>query len=88
MLWRIVRVEPRPAYSLWICFEDGTEGEVSVRHLVGKGVFKAWEDEDVFRKVSIDEESGTVSWPGGLDLAPDSIYEQLATAGSTAPSSA
>ncbi len=88
MLWRIVNAEPRPEYGLWLCFEDGTEGKASVRHLVGKGVFKAWEDEAEFRKVSIDKESGTVTWPGGLDLAPDPIYDQLVTAGSTAPSSA
>ena len=88
MLWRIVETKPRPGYRLWVRFEDGTAGEISVSHLVGKGVFKVWEDEAEFLKVSIDEESGTVTWPGGLDLAPDSIYDQLIAADSPAPSSA
>jgi len=82
MLDRIVAVEVRPDYRLWLRFEDGLEGEVSVGHLVGRGVFAAWEDESAFQKVFIDEESGTVAWPGGLDLAPDVLHSRLSDASS------
>ena len=51
MLDRIVAVEARPEYRVWIRFEDGLEGELSLDHLVGKGVFAAWDDEGEFRKV-------------------------------------
>jgi hypothetical protein len=30
-----------------------------------------------FQKVSIDSESHTVAWPGGIDLCPDSLYEEV-----------
>jgi hypothetical protein len=86
MLDRIVAAEARPNYHIWIRFEDGLEGELSVAHLVGRGVFDVWRDEAQFRKVFIDKESGTVAWPGGLDLAPDALHQRLSEAESPASS--
>lgn len=74
---RIVEAEPREQYRLWIRFEDGTEGEVDLSNLVGKGVFGSWEDPAEFRKVYIDTDTHTVAWPGGIDLCPDSLYEDV-----------
>ena len=78
MLYQIEQAEARPGYRLWVRFADGVEGEVDVSSLVGKGVFSAWEDLDVFRAVTVDPESGTVVWPGGLDLAPDALHKEIA----------
>ena len=57
---------------------DGLEGEVDLSNLVGKGVFTAWTDAKEFARVYVDEESGTVTWPGGIDLAPDALHHDLA----------
>ncbi len=32
-----------------------------------------------FAKVTIDHETGAVTWPGGADLAPDTLYERVRT---------
>ncbi len=32
-----------------------------------------------FREVFVDSEAGTVAWPGGADLAPDTLYERVRT---------
>jgi len=77
-MYRIVEVEARSGYRIWIRFEDGVVGEVDLSDLVGKGVFRRWQDEDEFRKVHIDAETGTVAWPGQIDLAPDALYRDLA----------
>ena len=77
MLYRIVDVEARSNYRVWIRFEDGTEGVVDLTDLVGKGVFERWKDPGEFEKVYIDEDAGTIAWPGGLDLAPDRLYRDL-----------
>lgn len=78
MLYRIVAAQARPDYRLWVRFADGKAGEVDLSSLVGEGVFSRWEDPVEFEKVCIDEETGTVAWPGGIDLAPDALYQDLA----------
>ncbi len=78
MLYQIVAAKARPGYRLWIRFADGKEGEVDLSSLVGKGVFARWEDPAEFAKVYIDEEMGTVAWPGDLDLAADALYRDVA----------
>ncbi len=32
-----------------------------------------------FAEVTVDPESGTLVWPGGADLAPDTLYERVHT---------
>ena len=59
-------------------------GEVSLAHLVGRGVFASWSDEAEFRSVFVDDESGTIAWPGGLDLAPDALQRRLSESASRA----
>ena len=77
MLNPISSAEARSGYRLWIRFADRVEGEVSLTHLVGKGVFEAWKDQELFAAVGVDPQSGTVVWPGGIDLAPDALYEKI-----------
>ena len=48
---RPVEVRPLARYGIWLRYEDGTEGEVDLSHLAGKGVFSAWEQEGVFAQV-------------------------------------
>lgn len=71
-----VAVRAQEGYRLWIRYEDGTEGAVDVSDLAGRGVFEAWEDRSVFEAVRISE-SGSIEWPGGLDLCADAVYMRL-----------
>jgi hypothetical protein len=71
---RIVDAIPLPGYRLRIRFTDGAQGEVDLSHLVGRGVFAAWRYPGEFEKVSVDPQSQTVCWPGGIDLDPDVLY--------------
>lgn len=32
-----------------------------------------------FAHAAVDEETGTVAWPGGADLAPDTLYVRVQT---------
>ena len=78
MLYDVVAAEARPGYKVWVRFEDGVEGVVDLSGLAGKGVFERWtRNPDEFGEVSVDSESGTVAWPGGLDVAPDRLYSEV-----------
>lgn len=79
MLYDVIEVEPRPNFRIWVRFEDGLEGEADLSELAGHGVFKRWTDDpSEFAQVAVDPESGTAVWPGGLDVAPDRLYRDVA----------
>jgi len=77
---RILEAKPLKEYRVWLRFSDGVEGTVDLSRLVGKGVFKAWEDVAFFNSVSIDAETHTLAWEGGIDLCPDNLYAEVAGA--------
>jgi len=69
-------VQPLPDRRIRVRFSDGKEGVVDLSHLAGRGVFRAWDKPGFFERVFISPESGTVTWPGELDLDPDVLYAQ------------
>ncbi|MBI5543349.1 MAG: DUF2442 domain-containing protein [Deltaproteobacteria bacterium] len=77
---RILEAKPLSEFRVWIRFENGAEGEVNLSELVGEGVFAAWNDPDFFAKVAVDPETHTLAWPGGIDLCPDALFDDLETA--------
>lgn len=75
MLSDVIEVRALTGYRIWVRFEDGLEGEADLSELAGRGVFRRWiESPAEFFQASVDSESGTVVWPGGLDVAPDRLY--------------
>jgi hypothetical protein len=74
---RIASAQAQEGYRLAIRFEDGAGGVVDLSSLVGKGVFAAWRDPAEFGKVAVDNATGTVTWPGGIDLDPDQLYHDV-----------
>lgn len=58
---------------LLIDFNDGKRKLVDINpHM--KGVLEQLKDPEFFKKVFVDKELRTVTWPGELDLDPDSLY--------------
>jgi len=58
-------------------FADGLTGEVAVLDRMRGPVFEHARTSEGFAKVTVDEETGAVTWPGGGDLAPDTLYERV-----------
>lgn len=78
MLYDVVAVEARPDFKVWVRFENGVEGEADLSDLAGRGVFERWTGNPAeFSEVSVDPDSGTLTWPGGLDVAPDRLYSEV-----------
>ena len=67
-------------------FADGVTGEADLSHLVGKGLFERWRKPGEFEKLSVDADAGTIVWPGGLDVAPDALYERITSSGAVTAS--
>jgi hypothetical protein len=78
MFPRVCNVRYVKDYTLEITFSDGTVAELDFRHrVVGRGgVFVPMEELEFFRQVTVDRESGTVSWPNGVDFCPDVLYAE------------
>jgi len=62
---------------LCLTFADGLSGEVDVLDRMRGPVFDEARTPEGFTKVTVDAETGTVVWPGGADLAPDTLYERV-----------
>lgn len=80
--WVVTHVTTLPDFRLFVRFIDGTEGEVDLSALVTQtdaGVFAELADPAAFSKAFVLD--GAVSWPGGQDLAPDAMHDELARSG-------
>lgn len=75
MYWDVVEVKAEPNYSLFVRFKDGLAGHMQLSKDQLTGVLAPLLDERFFSQVFI--ESGAVAWPGEIDLAPDTMYEQV-----------
>ena len=64
---------------LRLMFADGVSGEVAVLERMRGPVFDEARTPAGFAMVTIDVETGTVVWPSGADLAPDTLYERIRT---------
>jgi hypothetical protein len=63
--------------TLRLTFSDGLSGEVDVLERMHGPVFENARTAEGFGRVGVDSETGTVAWPGGADLAPDTLYERI-----------
>jgi hypothetical protein len=73
--WKIIQLDVLPDYRLEVVFRDGTKGIVNLSDEPFEGVFAPFADPRFFRKATL--ENGVVVWPGGLDIAPDAMYQEI-----------
>jgi hypothetical protein len=76
---RITACKAEEDYKLWLRFEDGLEGSVFLGNLLEIGAFQLWRDVREFEKVSVDPDTATVTWEGGIRLDPDILYHDVAS---------
>lgn len=70
----VIEVEVIGEYRLRLAFEDGTVGDVAFDEREWRGVFKPLADPAFFAQVRVDPECGTITWPNGVDMAPEPLY--------------
>lgn len=67
-------VEFLGGHRLRLDFDDGSSGEIDFSDEEWRGVFAPLADPDYFGTVKLDEELGTVVWPNGADIAPETLH--------------
>lgn len=79
MEWDVVAIQVMPPMALQVRFADGTAGQVRFEPSHLTGVFEALKDPAIFAQARI--ESGAVTWPGDVDLAPDAMHAEIKLCG-------
>lgn len=70
----VTHVEVVDDHRLHLSFEDGVEGELDFANRDWRGVFEPLRDPSYFKLVEVDPELGTIVWPNGADLAPETLH--------------
>jgi hypothetical protein len=69
----VVRADYEQAFRIRLTFNDGTEASVDFEKWLSGPVFEPLREQDYFRTFFLD--GGTVVWPNGADIAPETLYE-------------
>jgi hypothetical protein len=82
-IWSITHCGVLDDYKIAVTFADGTTGIADLSPRLSQGPqgdgFDVLCDKQVFSKVYL--EHGALTWPGGVDLAPDAMYERIKKSG-------
>lgn len=76
--WMIISCSAIADYRVEVAFADGTNGTIDLKADIfseNAGVLAILQDPFVFKQVGI--VGGALSWPGGIDLAPDAMYDEI-----------
>jgi hypothetical protein len=73
---RLLSVEPRSGYRLYLRFDDGAEGELDLSPNVMRegGVFGQLKDATAFAAVHITHNGRALEWDGDIDISAGSAY--------------
>ncbi len=63
-------------YTVWLRFEDGTQGEVDLSAELYGPVFEPLKDQAFFSQFRVNPDTGTIEWPNKADFAPEFLYEK------------
>lgn len=76
MIHTINKIKYLGGYRLKLFFDNNKSGEVNLSNYLWGEVFEPLKDKAMFKKVAVNKELGTIVWPNGADIAPETLYKQ------------
>ncbi|MEW5800508.1 MAG: DUF2442 domain-containing protein [bacterium] len=78
----VVKIEYKGGDIYHIVFDNSASGDIDFsKYLIKGSVFNALKNLELFKKARV--EGGTIAWPNGVDIAPETIYEAIESAKKT-----
>lgn len=65
-------------YTVEIIFDDFKKCRVDIKKYLNRGIFKELLDQRKFKQFKVDADLGTIVWPNGADIAPETLYKEMA----------
>jgi len=75
MYWDVIQVKSIAPRELAVQFADGLSGVVRIDTSFCTGVFNPLLNDQAIGSAQIS--NGVLVWPNGLDLAPDTMYDEI-----------
>jgi hypothetical protein len=70
----VIRAEYRGEFRIYVTFNNGVENTIDFSDWLVGPVFEPLKDPGYFKRFFLD--GGTVAWPNGADIAPETLYER------------
>ncbi len=78
---KVISVEPRDNYILFVKLSNGKVGEFDVSHYLDKGIFKELKNHSYFKQTR--PALGGIAWPHEQDFSADTIEVEMQEVEST-----
>jgi hypothetical protein len=79
----VIRAEYDGGFRICFTFSDNVQGTVDLQSWLEGPIFEPLKDRTYFQRFFID--GGTVAWPNGADIAPETLYEAVKLASAAQP---
>jgi len=77
MIPKIKNIQYKKNYIYHIRFKDDCEGDIDFKPFLWGEAFEMLKDRVYFQKAFIDKTTGTITWPNGADIAPETVYKKI-----------
>lgn len=71
---RVIRADYDAKFRIRVAFDDGVEATIDFAPWLVGPIFEPLRSIEYFRRFLID--GGTVCWPNGADIAPETLYDK------------
>jgi len=79
----VIRATYEGGFRIHFTFSDNLQGTLDLQSWLEGPIFEPLKDPSYFQRFFID--GGTVVWPNGADIAPETLYEAVKLEGAAQP---